>query len=328
MDRSAVSVAFVGGVGRSGSTLLCRMLDRIPTCAHVGEICYLWRHGVQGNLPCSCGEPFLECPFWTSVGLAAFGGWEGVDAVRAERLRLRLGSRGELFRVAAGRGSSRPADLTEYGDLTLALFRAVREVSGSAVIVDNSKLPGEAFLRMQTGGLDTRVIHLVRDSHGVAYSRSKQVLRQDIQNRQMGRIPPGRTAARWVLYNLLLEAITRGSGQRSLLRYEDFVADPAGEFRAVLDFLGVDVTAADLEFVRGTEVDLGGDHGVWGNPMRLQLGAQRIRLDEEWRHRMGRSTTLKVTVLSLPGLLRYGYARRPTGPTPVAAAGGTGSGGV
>ncbi|MEJ7703157.1 MAG: sulfotransferase [Geodermatophilaceae bacterium] len=319
MDSHPVSVAFVGGVGRSGSTLLCRMLDRIPTCAHVGEICYLWRHGVQGNLPCSCGEPFLECTFWTSVGRAAFGGWDGVDAVRAERLRLRLGARGELFRVAAARGSSRPAELAEYGDLTLAVFRAVREVSGSAVVVDNSKLPGEAHLRMQTGGLDTRVIHLIRDSHGVAYSRSKQVPRQDIQNRQMGRIPPGRTAARWVLYNVLLEAITRGSGQRTLLRYEDFASEPAAEFRRVLEFLEVEVTAADLEFLHGTEVDLAGDHGIWGNPMRLQLGAQHIRLDEEWRSEMGRGTTLKVTALSLPGLLRYGYATRPTGGTAVAA---------
>ncbi|MBA2390928.1 MAG: sulfotransferase [Geodermatophilaceae bacterium] len=307
MDSQPVPVAFVGGVGRSGSTLLCRMLHRLPTCVHVGEISYLWRHGVQGNLPCSCGAAFLDCSFWTSVGQAAFGGWAEVDAARAESLRRGLGARNELFRVAAGRGSSRPEDLAEYADLTLAVFRAVREVSGSAVVVDNSKLASEAHLRMQTEGLDTRIVHLVRDSRGVAYSRSKQVPRQDIDNRQMGRHPPGRTAARWVLYNFLLEAISRRGAQRSLLRYEDFVAAPEAQFRRVVDFLGIEATEADFAFVHGNEVDLIGDHGIWGNPMRLRSGPQTIRLDEAWQQQMRRGTKLRVTALSLPGMLRYHY---------------------
>ncbi|MEJ7770628.1 MAG: sulfotransferase [Geodermatophilaceae bacterium] len=306
-DSSPVAVAFVGGVGRSGSTLLCRMLDRLPNCINVGEICYVWRHGVIGNLPCSCGAPFLDCPFWTQVGKVAFGGWDRVDADRAQRLRLRLGTQRELVQVAAGRKPSRPDELREYSDLTRALFRAVREISGSTVVVDNSKLPSEAYLRARTDGLDTRIIHLVRDSRGVAYSRSKQVPRQDIADRQMRQIPPGRTAARWVLYNFLLEALSSRRPPRSLLRYEDFVADPEPEFRKVVAFLGIPASVDDLRFLRGNEVDLVGDHGIWGNPMRLRTGPQNIRLDEEWRRSMRPSIKLKVTALSLPGLLRYGY---------------------
>jgi len=41
--------------------------------------------------------------------------------------------------------------------------------------------------------------------------------------------------------------------------------------------------------------------------MRLRTGPQNIRLDEEWRRSMRPSSKLKVTALSLPGLLRYGY---------------------
>lgn len=317
-DSTPVAVAFVGGVGRSGSTLLCRMLHRLPNCTNVGEICYLWRHGVIGNLPCSCGSPFLDCPFWTQVGQDAFGGWDAVDAGRAERLRQLLGIRSELARVAAGGRPSRPDALEEYGGLTRALFRAVRLVSGSAVVVDNSKLPAEAYLRAQTGGLDTRIVHLVRDSRGVAYSRSKQVARQDIENRQMRRIPPGRTGARWMLYNFLLEALSRGRPPRSLLRYEDFAAAPELEFRRVLDFLGIHASVEDLAFLRGSDVDLVSDHGIWGNPMRLRTGTQTIALDEEWRRAMPRKTKLKVTALSLPGLLRYGYNVQVPGDTPAA----------
>lgn len=309
MDSSRVAVAFVGGVGRSGSTLLCRMLDRLPLCTNVGEICYIWRHGVIGNLPCSCGALFLDCPFWTSVGKVAFGGWDPAEAARAEELRRLLGTSRELFRVAAGRGPAHPDDLEEYAEITRALFRAVREVSGSEIVVDNSKLPAEANLRAATAGLDTRIVHLVRDSRGVAFSRSRQVPRQDIENRLMRRIPPGRTAARWTFYNFILEAISRRP-QRLMLRYEDLVASPQEEFRRVVDFLGIAASAQDLLFLRGNEVDLVGDHGIWGNPMRLRSGPQSIRLDEEWRRAMPWSTRVKVTALSLPGLLRYGYALR------------------
>lgn len=307
MNSAPVAVAYVGGVGRSGSTLLCRMLHRLPSCTHVGEIRFVWRHGVQGNLPCSCGALFLDCPFWTSVGQAAFGGWDQVDAARADRVRMRLGARSELLRAAAGQGSGRPDDLAEYAELTLAVFRAVREVSGSAVVVDNSKLPAEAHLRLRTDGLATRIVHLVRDSRGVAHSRSKDVPREDIEDRQMRRFAPGRTATHWMLFNFLLEAVSRRRDQRSLLRYEDFVAAPEAQFLRVVDFLGIDASAEDLSFLRGSEVDLEGDHGIWGNPMRLRTGPQTIRADEQWRRAMPRTTKLTVTALSLPGLLRYGY---------------------
>lgn len=310
MDTSAVAVAFVGGVGRSGSTLLCRMLHRLPSCVHVGEVCYLWRRGILENLPCSCGEPFLDCPFWTEVGQVGFGGWDQVDAAGAERKRLALSARKELYRAAAGRPSGRPDDLAAYTDLSRSLFRAVRAVSGRSVIIDNSKIASEAYLRLRTEGLDTKVVHLVRDSRGVTHSRSKEVPREDIENRQMARVAPGKTVARWLLFNALLTAICRRGGERTLLRYEDFVADPGTQFRRVVAFLGITVDADDLSFLNGDEVDLIGDHGIWGNPMRLRMGTQRIRLDEEWRSKMSAATKAKVTAASLPGLLRYGYLGR------------------
>jgi len=310
VDTTAVAVAFVGGVGRSGSTLLCRMLHRVPSCIHVGEVCYLWRRGILENLPCSCGEPFLDCPFWTEVGQVGFGGWDQVDAARAERQRRSFSARGELFRAATGRASGRPEDLAAYTELNRTLFRAVRDVSGCSVIVDNSKVASEAYLRLQTDGLETKVVHLVRDSRGVTHSRSKEVPREDIENRQMARVPPGKSVARWLIFNALLTAICRRSGDRMLLRYEDFVADPDTQFRRVVRFLGIAVEPAGLSFLHDDEVELVGDHGIWGNPMRLRMGTQRIRLDEEWRSKMSTTTKAEVTAASLPGLLRYGYLGR------------------
>ena len=72
-------VLYVGGWGRSGSTLLSHLLGRLPEMVAVGELRYVWQAGVSGNELCGCGEPFDECPFWVAVGEEAFGGWDKID---------------------------------------------------------------------------------------------------------------------------------------------------------------------------------------------------------------------------------------------------------
>lgn len=75
----AGAVLYVAGSGRSGSTLLERVVDRVPRCFPVAEVVFLWQGGVRDNAPCGCGVPFRECPFWIRVGEEASGGWEGFD---------------------------------------------------------------------------------------------------------------------------------------------------------------------------------------------------------------------------------------------------------
>src|SRR3989442_15817386 len=80
-----VKVLYIGGCGRSGSTLLDRMLGQVPGVFPLGELPHLWR-GLLHNAECGCGAPIRNCPFWLAVGECAFGGWEPLDA--AEMLHL------------------------------------------------------------------------------------------------------------------------------------------------------------------------------------------------------------------------------------------------
>src|SRR3954470_20467180 len=73
-------VVYVGGVIRSGSTLLDRMLGELPGHVAVGELCYIWEPSLLLNHDCGCGRPFADCPFWSAVGTTGFGGWSSVDA--------------------------------------------------------------------------------------------------------------------------------------------------------------------------------------------------------------------------------------------------------
>src|SRR3954454_784259 len=81
------TVVFIGGFGRSGSTLLEALLSRVDGALALGEVEHLWERGVRDDEICGCGTPFSECPFWTGVGRLAFGGWEHVDVQRVLELK-------------------------------------------------------------------------------------------------------------------------------------------------------------------------------------------------------------------------------------------------
>ena len=73
-----MKVLYIAGVGRSGSTLLERMLGAVPGAVNTGELNAIFSRVSQQDQRCGCGEPFSECPFWREVGAEAFGGWEAV----------------------------------------------------------------------------------------------------------------------------------------------------------------------------------------------------------------------------------------------------------
>jgi len=304
-----VRVAFIGATGRSGSTLLSRVLGTVPGVCSVGELCWLWSYGVLRNRACGCSLPFADCPFWTGVGARAFGGWEQLDAQRATALRRRLTGNAHIPALWTGGRGRFARDLEEYAGLLSRLYTAIRDESGAEVVVDNSKQSGAALVTRRAEGVQLSVVHLVRRSHGVAYSWTKHVPRSDKGDTEMRRRPPGRTAVKWTMDNALFETLGRSGTPRLLVRYEDFVVDPHRQTERLLNFLGVELAPDGLDFMQGDTVDLGVDHSVWGNPMRLRTGPERLRPDDAWRDGLAPKTRRLVTALSLPALMRYGYLR-------------------
>ena len=61
-EQGAVTVLFVGGMPRSGSTLFDLMVGQLPGHCDVGELFYLWQAGPLRDQLCACGEPFSELP--------------------------------------------------------------------------------------------------------------------------------------------------------------------------------------------------------------------------------------------------------------------------
>ncbi len=313
-------VVYLGGLGRSGSTLVERLLGELPGVRAVGEVVHLWERGVVAGERCGCGEAFAECEFWAHVGQAAFGGWESVGTDRIADLRAAIDRTRFIPRLAAQSLSARAdRDLHEYTDYYLRVYQAIREVSGCQAIVDSSKHASLAFCLNRRPEVDLRVIHLVRDSRAVAYSWTTRVARPDASAESyMTTYSPVRAAGQWNAQNGAFQVLARRGAPVLRIRYEDLVASPAQTLGLITRFAGLQADPPSLAFLgsddAGTWADLHPSHTASGNPMRFTTGRLAIRRDERWRTAMPARQRRTVTALTLPLLAHYGYlgaAARP-----------------
>jgi hypothetical protein len=327
-------VLFLGGLGRSGTTLLERALGELPGVCTLGEVVHLWQRDLRGDERCGCGVRFSGCAFWASVGEEAFGGWRRVDVDRVLALQAAVDRTRHIPQLAGGLvGAARLARVTEYAGYYTAIYRAAARVTGARLLVDSSKHSALAHcLRWavaQPGDapIDLRIAHVVRDARGVAYSWTKTVARPEAEGvAVMTRYSPARSALLWNGHNAAFDLIRRCGVPVVRLRYEDFLADPRRVLREVATFAGLDVSGNPLHFLGHDHVDLRAGHSAAGNPMRFTTGRVPLRPDEAWRAALPPGQRRLVRALCGPLLHRYGYTThdRPgaparTGARPLAA---------
>jgi hypothetical protein len=327
-DTGPVDVVAIAGTGQNGATLFCRMLGALPGYIAVGEIGRLWDKGLIENVACACGRPFRECPFWTEVGDRAFGGWHTLDTAEVMRLYQSLtlyNSRLQhpfalpliLFPQLSGRYAR---DLHAYADLMQRLYRAVLDVSGARVIVDSMKIPAHVYMVSRSPGFRTRVLHLVRDSRGVAYSNTKKVERQGSRTDQPFRVQrdPRKSSVKWTWFNLSYPVLRWFGTPMMRVRYENLVRHPREVLSDSATFLGVPVASDTLGFLHDGQVDLPPGHIPAGNRMRMVSGTVALRVDDAWRRELDPASRRLVTLITWPLLRRYGYLRRDDGSGPAA----------
>jgi Sulfotransferase family len=310
--EAPVRLLYIGGLGRSGSTLLDRMLSRVDGVCSVGELVHLWERGLVLNNRCGCGQRFRDCPFWRRVGEEAFGGWDAVDGREVLALKRSVDRNRFVHRMLLpALWPAYRARLDRYLELLERVYEAIRRVSGRALVVDASKHASHGFLVRRLGGVELRLLHLVRDSRGVAFSWTKPLRRAEVADREiaMRTYNPLRMSARYLSQNLLLHLLGRLGAPAVRVRYESLARDPAPELTRVLDHAGRPPAAGELGFVGDGWVELGPSHALAGNPMRFQSGRVPLRVDEAWRERLRRRHRLVTSVATWPLLLAYGYLR-------------------
>jgi sulfotransferase family protein len=284
-------VVFVAGWGRSGSTVLNRLLSG-PDVVGVGELRWLWRRGVLDRESCGCGKPWDTCPLWgPAVRLLARE--QGSDE---ERLALdldRIGRRSaSVLRQLAG-GSSIARDRARYVAALRRLYETIGQLTGARVVLDTSKHGGYGLLARATG-LNATIVHLVRDPRAVVWSHRRQrqapagVFAQPLRPHAAPYV-----ALRWMARNVFTELAVRPDVR---LRYEDLVATPDEALTGLWQAIGLSPRPGP-----------GAAHVIAGNLNRFESAPVRIRPDDEWNRMQPRGQRLVTTALSLPILRRYGY---------------------
>jgi hypothetical protein len=264
-------LAYIGGYGHSGSTLLEYLLAFNAAVVACGEVVSAIRKGKKEK--CTCGKVCKECPVW----------------------RVRFSGSG-----AAGKRWT-------HQDLLLALLASVPD---GAVMIDSSKTAGGAaatpFRMRQKLGADFLLIHNVRDPRGVCWSVLKQATRKAKRERRPlpnTAVLYATSAAGWWVANLSCELFGwLYPGQYARIRYEDLTRLPQWVLDDLLGLLQVEsepVTAAAPNTNR---------HQLHGNRMRhKELSLADIKEDGAWRSEMPQGGRRLVSWLTFPLRRRYAY---------------------
>jgi hypothetical protein len=274
-------LVYIGGYGRSGSTLLEYLLTTSPEVVACGEVeRHLRRFGRHKT--CTCGRRLKECPVWGA------------------------------FEHKSGKVTG-----WSHHQLTSALLTHI--AGDYAVMVDSSKTAwGSTSMpfRLSRGlGDDFLLVHLVRDPRAVAWSTMRSLLR--VGTRRDGRPKVGSTnsqrssagrslltALGWTIANLACEMFGWFYPQRYLrLRYEDLVRAPLLAVGQVLTDVSIDAPATLAQHAASSN-----RHQLYGNAMRFQiLSPADLKEDAAWKTAMPKGYRLLVEAFTWPLRWRYGY---------------------
>jgi len=305
-----VSVVYIVGSGRSGTTLLDTILSNHPQFYGAGELALLAVDNLFHRFYCPCGKPIDQCFFWCSVVEEWFRrtGLRSLEEHATARQMFegpRLHGLPQLLREKLRRSRK----FAEYTQQTVELYRAIRQVSGREIIVDSSVIPMRALALSMMPEINLRLIHLVRDGRGVAWSLKRglrEAPKAGICTTEEPR-PVWRSALTWAAYNLASSWVCRQiPAERSLFcRYEDLSTNCESVMRRIGEFLRYDFEEIIARVNSGGGLKVGCTYG--GNRMRMN-GSVRLRLDEDWKDHL--SSGEQRTLWRMCGWLmrRYGYS--------------------
>jgi Sulfotransferase family len=304
---SPIRVLMIVGQARSGSTFLDIALGNHPDIESVGELVNVAGLGWINNEYCACGVRARACPYWNNVRQLVDARVGGFEPERYVSLQQEFEGARRIPSLLANRRV--PSDrFRAYAAETRTLYESILTVGGKRLIVDSSKSPARALAVSMIPGIDVRVLHLVRDARGVAWSLKKSYRRNDaggVQHDMPGE-PVWRTALLWSKANLMCSVVGHrfAKDHRGFVRYEDTVRQPRTAFQAVGKLLSVDLSSLGDRVAIGEAMMPG--HNIAGNRLRMQREV-RLRPDNEWRSRLTRVDRAEIWALAGPLMLWYGY---------------------
>ena len=264
-------LVYIGGYGRSGSTLLEYLLTASAEVVACGEVAAVVRRGPHTKRNCTCGRKAKQCPVWHFLdprASAAQNRWSHVD-------------------------------------LSLALIE--RFSNRYALMIDSSKTSWDAagapFSLRHRLGRDFHFVHIVRDPRAVCWSAIRRGDRRasGLTNHLLR---SAWTTLGWWAANLTCEAFRRLHPKQYLrIRYEDLARSPRDELHRLFERMSL---GPEIHITEPGSSD--NRHQLYGNRMRhQQVSLADVAEDARWKVEMPSADRRIVSCLSWPLRRRYGY---------------------
>jgi hypothetical protein len=261
-------LVYIGGYGRSGSTLLEYLLTANPAIAACGEIGAAIKKRPRSKKKCTCGNSLERCPIWGFLDL-----------------------RNSPF-------------IWTHTQVTLALFENSCRRYGA--IIDCSKTSWGSmaipFGLQRRLGRRLQLLHVVRNPCAVCWSAIKKREREELIANYWLRCC--RSTLGWWGANLACEIFGLFYPKLYLrVRYEDLVDSPL----VLVKFLSATILP-EQQCVFTELGGTSNRHQLYGNRMRKrELLLSDVREDVCWKAEMPATCRRLVSCLSWPLRRRYGY---------------------
>ncbi len=247
-------VIYVMGAGRSGTTILGVTLGNCSDFMFAGEL---------NQWLAKSGSPTHHTPerdqFWATVRNQVDGA-EGLFGGRANRLERSSA----LFDVRSWPARRRMR--AAYRRISESVYLAVARTAGVTHLIDTSHYPLRAREMQHLKGIDLYLLYVARDPHGVVASLN----RDDVPERSFNM--PTTNAYLWLTHLVsVLVFIRQPPSRRLFLQYEDFMDDPEGVLRQILDWSGSSATLPDLSSLQ-TGLPIHGNRLVASSTVSLKRG--------------------------------------------------------
>lgn len=296
--QSSLKIIFIAGSGRSGTTIMDRVIGTLDGVTSLNQIYPL---GDSKHKYCSCGKSISSCPFWCKVknnSKMLPGGTNKLIQLREKidhtrYLPLLMTKNGQ--RIFSKR-------LKEYVVRLQDLYSAIATASEGNIIVDSSKVSSRALILSMIPEFEVYVVHMVRDPRGVLFSWQKK------KERKGGYLTgPGirKTLQYWITDNVGAELLSLQLPY-TRVRYEDFAENPQKEIKQIQKAIPP-ILGKPLQFINERSINLGLIHSISGNPDRFNQGETTIRKDDQWKKSMDSLKKIITWSITYPLLQKYNY---------------------